>query len=71
MRCDRARPTAEWFINKLIGRVGRIMDGEMIGEMVDSELENLNIDLEFENARKMLEIATSDEDNRSLMQKSY
>ena len=67
MRLDRARPVAAWFINKVIGRVGRIMDGEMIGDMVDSELENLNIDLEFENARQRMEIATSDEDNRSLM----
>ena len=65
------RPIADWFINKLIGRVGRMMEGEDIGDMVDSELENLNIDLDFENARRMMEIATSDEDNRSLMQKSY
>jgi len=41
LRRHRVRPVAEWFINKLIGRVDRIMDGEMIGDMVDSELENL------------------------------
>ena len=41
-----------------------MLNGEMLGSMIESELEDLEIDFDFEDQRRMMEIATTD-NNRS------
>lgn len=61
MRIEELRPSAKWFVDKLLQRVQRIVKGEDVGELVDSDLENLEEDDLFENRRMQMELATSHE----------
>jgi len=44
-------PVAVNYVDKVLGRVERMMNGEELGAMIESELEDLDIDLSFENRR--------------------
>jgi hypothetical protein len=41
-------PSAQFYIDKVLGRVGKMLDGEVLGHMVDSDIENLDVDHDFE-----------------------
>ena len=53
-------PEAEWYVDKLEGRLERLLDGEELGGMVDSDFEDLLVDYEFENARKQIEVISDE-----------
>ena len=48
---EKSHQVAEHYVDKLINRLGRLMEGESIGSMIDSELENLSVDKNFERMR--------------------
>lgn len=53
-------PEAEWYVDKLEGRLERLLDGEELGGMVDSDFEDLLVDYEFENARQQIEVISDE-----------
>ena len=42
-------PLAGYYIDKVLGRVDLMLQGEYLGEMVDSDIENLLVDQAFED----------------------
>lgn len=48
---EKVGEVAEHYVDKVLGRIDRIMDGESIGSMIDSDLENLSVDKNFEIMR--------------------
>jgi hypothetical protein len=52
-------PQAEWYVDKVWSRVGRMLGGEHLGDMVESELEDLAVDHAFELQRQRVEVASS------------
>ena len=61
LKVEIMQPIAKWFIDKMIYRVERILDGEDLGPMVESDLENLEVDYDFENHRQNIEVASNED----------
>jgi hypothetical protein len=45
------QPIASNYVDKVIRRVRRMLNGEVLGDMVESEIENLQVDQDFELQR--------------------
>ena len=53
---EQSFPVARHYVDKVLGRLDRILEGESIGSMIESELENLQIDDDFEMMRHRIEV---------------
>jgi len=67
---------ANHYVEKVIRRLARLVNGEELGGMVDSELEDLEVDDDFELQRRKMEVPSSYNDpseylsERSILSKS-
>lgn len=50
-----SQPIVNHCMNKLLNRIDRTMDGEVLGDMVESDLEDLRVDDDFEEVRGRME----------------
>jgi len=55
LEAAQARPAAARYLDRMLGRVDRILGGEVLGDMVESELEDLQVDDSFEEIRGRVE----------------
>ena len=59
-------PIANNYVEKVYGRIDRMLKGEFLGEMVDSDIENLQIDQDFENQRQQIEVMSSYQSDQTI-----
>ena len=58
-RSELFEPLARHYVDRVLKRLRRLLDGEYLGGMVDSEFENLEVDDEFERQRQKMEVPSS------------
>ena len=58
-KCEDHVPVAIHYVNKVFGRITRMMNGDELGSMIDSEYENLEIDDAFERHRHQMEVPST------------
>ena len=76
LKAELYEPMANHYVEKVIRRLARLVNGEELGGMVDSELEDLEVDDDFELQRRKMEVPSSYNDpseylsERSMLSKS-
>ena len=70
LEAAQARPAAARYLDRMLGRVDRILGGEVLGDMVESELEDLQVDDSFEEIRGRVE-GLSDSSSESNLLTEY